>query len=189
MSFNNGVRYGDKSGMGETGLALLRRRKTTTEQENNPDGLRGLRTRSPCGLPCGKQLKPEEKTTKMMHTQSDLETMIDNIKVSISQASDDRKHQASKRWTKVSNCQRSWDKIRIQIGTIRPIRVDHTNFFQVAIETHSLNQEKLVFRGAYKLLGNVDVPIDRSRSKYRFRDARCTCSGLWSQKAPQLSLF
>jgi hypothetical protein len=32
MSFNNGVRYGDKSGMGETGLTLFRRRKTTTEQ-------------------------------------------------------------------------------------------------------------------------------------------------------------
>ena len=29
---------------------------------------------------------------------------------------------------------------RIQIGTIRPVRVDHTNFFQVAIKTLSFIQ-------------------------------------------------
>ena len=29
---------------------------------------------------------------------------------------------------------------RIQIGTIRPIRVDHTIFFQVDIKTHSFKR-------------------------------------------------
>ena len=31
------------------------------------------------------------------------------------------------------------DKNRFQIGAFRPIRVDHTDFFQVAIKTHSFS--------------------------------------------------